>query len=283
MDYEWKYYMDDLKAGKVGSQPLPDERAVAEAVLFRLPENRRRQIRRLLKGMMINYRQPEEGDNAMVADIMEAHAEYCRLLPGNELVRRRHNAVVYRYMMKTARHNRAVAGKMAVSVKTIQNDIAQMINEMAVLCFGLPAVMEDPATPQDGIKILLCNFLLLQSAKRISRPLIWGNWQQEREECIRITAGAVRCLERIVRVYEEFIAGSSFPDMQGRALEIVKEVYFEGMGIPEAGDMHKISEATVYSDINKVTERFGELAVFMTENQEGNERRKMRHGAVEHD
>lgn len=274
MDYDWKYHMEDLKAGKAGARPTPEEREAAEAVLFRLPDDRKERIRSLVKGMLLNYRHQEGGDNGMVRDIMAAHAEYCRLLPGNELPRRRHNAVVYRYMMETARHNRAVAAKMAVSVKTVHNDIHQAIDEMAVLCFGLPVSREEPGTWQEGMKSLLCNFLLLEKSKSISRPLIWSNWQQKREKCLEITDRAFRCLERAVCMYEEFIAGISFPDMQKRALEIVKEVYFEGIGIAEAGDMHRISEATVYSDINKVTERFGELAAFMAGNQEGNERRK---------
>lgn len=272
MDYDWKYFMRDLKTGKTGAGEAPEEREAAEAVLFRLPGDRSEQIRGLMKGMLLNYRHQEAGDNAIVRDIMAAHAEYCRLLPDNELLRRRHNAVVYRYMMETARHNRAVAAKMAVSVKTVQNDISQAVDEMAVLCFGLPALREEPKTWQEGMKSLLRNFLLLEKSKEINRPLTWSNWQRERAECLSITSGALRCLERAVSMYERFIAGSSFPDMQGRALGIVKAVYFEGIEIAEAGEMHQISEATVYSDINKVTERLGELTVFMAGNQEGNER-----------
>lgn len=55
-------------------------------------------------------------------------------------------------MMNTALHNRAVAVKMGVSKDTVQNDIRMAVNEMLVLCFGLPAARSNPKTYQNGGK-----------------------------------------------------------------------------------------------------------------------------------
>lgn len=134
---------------------------------------------------------------------------------------------------------------------------------MLVLCFGLPVAGSSPKTYQDGVKELLHNYLLINQDGSIHNAMPWETWQKEREKCQRVTARAVRCLDSAVRLYEKFIAGSTYPDLQQRPLEIVREIYFKGSSIAVMAAEWHMSKETVYADIKKMTGRLAELVELM--------------------
>ncbi len=102
----------------------------------------------------------------------------------------------------------------------------------------------------------------------------WENWQKEREKCQRMTARVVRCLDNAVKLYERFIAGSTYPDMQQRPLEIVREIYFKGSSIADIAVEWQISKDTVYADIKKMTGRLTELIEAMAVDGQNWERKQ---------
>ncbi len=263
MDYDWKYFMDGLKADSAGMDMDPRDRLAARAVMYRMDKGRQRQATERIRDMLSDYRQQCGGGKPLVGELVRVHAEYCRLLPDGEMAKRRRNSLVYRYMMNTALHNRAVAVKMGVSKDTVQNDIRMAVNEMLVLCFGLPAARSNPKTYQNGVKELLHNYLLINRAGSIHNAMPWETWQKEREKCQRVTARAVRCLNNAVRLYEKFIDGSTYPDMQQRPLEIMREIYFKGSSIAAMAEEWHMSKETVYADIKKMTGRLAELVELM--------------------
>lgn len=265
MDYDWNYYLEDLKAKEKRKWIDKQDREVADFLIYRLVEGKRKQIQRLIRDMLVNYRQQDSVQNAMIEDLMKAHAEYCHLLPDGEMAKRRHNIIVYRYMMKTTLHNNAVALKMGISNKTIYNDINQTIDEIAVLCFGLPMIGDNPLIYQDGIRSLIHNYQLIRQSDRIDRTLVQKDWQQEREEYKRITVKVLGSLKKAVGMYEEFIANSNFPDMQKRRLEAVKKIYFESSSISHMAASYCVSGETIYTDIKVIIGRLAELFVFMSD------------------
>ncbi len=263
MDYDWKYFTEDLKAGSSGMYRNHAGGLAAKSVMYRMETEKRNHAAKLVRGMLADYRQECGAGHMLVGELVKVHAEYCRLLPDDEMAKRRHNSLVYRYMMKTALHNRAVAVKMGVCKDTVQNDIRMAVNEMLVLCFGLPAAGSSPKTYQNGVKELLHNYLLINRAGSIHNAMPWETWQKEREKCQRVTARAVRCLNNAVRLYEKFIDGSTYPDMQQRPLEIMREIYFKGSSIAAMAEEWHMSKETVYADIKKVTGRLAELVEIM--------------------
>lgn len=264
MDYDWKYFLEDLKKGKVQGLQAAEGRAAAGDMFYRLPENTRGQLRNLVKTMLAGYRQQEGTSKAMVEELMEAHAGYCRMQQGNEATRRRHNTMVYRYMMKTMLHSGAVAVKMGVSKKTVCNDINKAMDEIMVLCFGLPAVGDHPETCREGVKSLLRNYRLLRQSECISGKLIWENRERERAECRRRTRTALESMEKMLQIYEGFVADSSFPEMQGRRLEELRGFYLAGSSISDLATAGGVSEDTVYADVNLMIGRLAELLEVIT-------------------
>ena len=272
MDYDWKYFMDGIKADRAGMDTDPRDRPAARAVMYRMDKDWQRQAEKCIRDMLSDYRQQCGDGNVLAEELVKAHAEYCRLLPDNEMAKRRHNSLVYRYMMKTALHNKAVAVKMGVSKDTVQNDISMAVNELFVLCFGLPAAGNSPGTYRDGVKELLHNYLLVNQMGSIRSVMPWENWQKEREKCQRVTARALRCLDNAVRLYEKFTAGSTYPDMQQRPLETMREIYFKGSSIAAMAEEWHMSKETVYADIKKMTGRLAELIEVMAADSHNRER-----------
>lgn len=277
MDYDWKYFMDGLKEDRAGMDMDPGDRLAARAVMYRRDKDWQRKANKCIRDMLSDYRQQCGDGNVLVEELVKAHAEYCRLLPDDEMAKRRHNSLVYRYMMKTALHNKAVAVKMGVSRDTVQNDISMAVNEMLVLCFGLPVASNSPKTYQDGVKELLHNYLLVNQMGSTGSVMPWENWQKEREKYQRVTARALRCLDNAVKLYERFIAGSTYPDMQQRPLETVKELYMKGSSIAAVAAEWNVSKETVYVDIRKMTGRLAELVEIMAADSQNRER-KLRNG-----
>lgn len=257
MGYDWKYYLEDLEARQRGGAK---GRNVAQVFGFRMSTIERKQARNFVKNLLLNYRKQDSTQNAVITDLVKAHGEYCLQQPESSAAKMRHNTMVYRYMLEIALHNRAVAVKMGISKSAVCKNIAQAVEEMTILCFGLPAVPGMPVTWKEGIKSLIRNYPLLKRAVRCSRPLECKTWQQEREKCLKITGKAISGFERAIHMYEEFAGGIRFPDEQRRPLEELKARYLDKqMAIVDVASLFQVSEKCVYADIKKMQERFAKM------------------------
>ena len=197
MDYGWKYYLESLEEGGRRSAKGRD---TAHALSFRMPEVRRKRAGSFVRNLLLDYRKQDSLQNAAITELVKAHGEYCLQQPGSSAAKIRHNTMVYRYMLENALHSRAVAVKMGISKSAVHKNIVLAVEEMTVLCFGLPAVMDMPLTWKEGVKSLVRNYPLLKRAARCSRPLAYKEWQQEREKCMEITEKAINGLERAVHM-----------------------------------------------------------------------------------
>ena len=264
MDYDWKYFIDDLKDGKIDIELIAIHENVVKDVVGRLSKEKKQKVKNLIKGMFCNYRTQKTENCCIVEELMKAHTKYCKANPENEQLKRRHNTVVYRYMMKTEFHKKAIAIKLDVSSGTIQNDISQTMEEIIILCFGMRAQRSEPKSLYEVVKYLFRHYQLLKLSQEIETELIWKEWQQLRVESLEKTGRVIEYIEKAVQIYEAFIAGSSSPDMQKRALEVVKRIYLNGnSSISEMAAVYQVTESIIYSDINKIEERFAELFEIM--------------------
>ena len=264
MDYSWKHYLEDLRNGKTEIKLEKEDMAAAGFFIYQMGKDRQGQAEKLIKWLLSDYRDGDRGKNAITECLVKAHADCCRRFPGNGTAKKCHNALVYRYMMKTALHNRAVALKMDVSESMVHHYIAAAIKELAVLCFGTPVFTGSSSTWQDAARQMLDNLHFLECMPDTSIALVWDKWQQERVYCHQITESAVAFIYKALSMYEEYISGSSNQYIQKRALDIVKEVYITGgKGITEISSIWGISIHSVYLDIRKVTARLGELCSYM--------------------
>lgn len=264
MDYEWKYYMDDLKSGKAGQQVTDQDRGAAASICFRIEEWERLELRNTVRNMMYDYRGQSEADRALFEELMKVHGEYCRLLPDEDICRKQHNAVVYRYMIKTPLHNRAVSRKMNVSKETLSGYIGKSTDDILLLLIGSPAAGGNGKDTGDCIKGILESIDLIKLSQEIQGSMKWRERQQARERHLSITADVLHCLDTEISLYEDFIKGCNGSKDQERPLDALKAVYMGGGGIPEIMSSYGVSEGTVYADIRKMVERLSELTEYLT-------------------
>ncbi len=264
MDYDWKYFMDDLKSGTAGHQLTDQDRGVASSIRFRMGGQERAELRNIVRNMMSDYREQNGAERALFEELMKAHGEYCRLLPDEDIRRKQHNAVVYRYMIKTPLHNMAVSRKMNISKGTLSGYIGRSADDILLLLHGSPAAEGSEKDTGDCIKGILENFALIKMSQGIRIRMKWRERQQSREKHLSITADVLRCLGVEISLYEEFIKGCNGSKDQRRALDTLKAVYLGGGGISEIMGSYGVSEGTVYADIRKMIQRLAELADFLS-------------------
>ncbi len=266
MDYDWNYFIDDLKNGKIDIDLTSINKNIVCDMMERASERKIQQMKNLVKEMFCNYRIQGTDYRYLIEKLMNAHTEYCKTRLEDEQLKRRHNALVYRYMMKTALHNKAVAIKLSVSVATVQNDISQAVEEIMILCFGMMAEESKPKNLQEAIKCFICRYQLLELSQQIQIELPWKEWQQLRIEYLEQTDHLLSGIKKVIQIYEMFISSSTFPDMQERGLEAIKNVYLYGSSnISEMAAVYHVSEGTIYTDVNKMLERLAELVVVIVE------------------
>lgn len=266
MDYDWKYYMDDLKKGKSRIIITEEDRAGARLVMERSPAEQRERMEKLVRNMLHDYRQQGKERNALIEDAVRQHTAYCGQMADDEILKRRHNAIVYRYMMKTALHNRATAGKMGVSKETLAGDIKRAINELVVMLFGTPAMAEVSESWPEAVKELFENVRLMKCSTQIRQTFVWREWEQERLRGRKKTEDVLGCIDKAVLMYEEYCENYLITDMNAKfCLDVVRELYLNenAKSVEDIAKENNISLSPVYAYLRKAVERFAELFEYM--------------------
>lgn len=268
MDYDWKYYMDDVRAGKSRINVTGEDREAAGHIKDRLCPEQRARRRKHIRDMLFEYRHNGKEENALLDDVVRQHTEYCRELSADELLKRRHNAIVYRYMIKTALHNKAAAGRLQISKETLVKDIGRAVDEFMVIFYGVPALPDTPASWTEYVKTFLENMRLLPYCCKINQRFRQTEQERERAECVETTAEVIQCMGKALQMYEEYCESCiQSQEAAQRSLEIIRALYIDSgsRSIEEIAAEQGISWETVYSDVNKATERLAELFEYMAE------------------
>lgn len=266
MDYDWKYYIDDLKAGNSGVIITEDDRLAAGHIMDRLPAERLKNAERIVRNMLFDYRQQGKAGNALIDDVMKQHTIYCKAYPDDELLHRRHNAIVYRYMIKTALHNRAVAAKLNISNNSLAGDMKQAKGELLTILFGLPAVIGDADNWPGAVRQVFENMRLLSCCLSVNSRIPYQEWEAERIRCVGITSGILRITEKAVQMYGEYCSRClTTKDTAERSLETIRALYLDDVGrnVEETAELQGVSPETIYSDIRRAMERFAVLFEYM--------------------
>lgn len=266
MDYDWKYYMDDLRKGKSRLTITEEDRAGARQIMKRLPAEQRERMEKLVRNMLFNYRQQGKDRNALIEDAVRQHTAYCGQMADDEILKRRHNAIVYRYMMKTALHNRATAGKMGVSKETLIGDIKRTVNELVIMLFGISAVVEVSENWPEAVKKLFENVRLMKCGTQIRQSFSSREWEQERIQGRKKTEDVLGCVAKAVLMYEEYCENYLITDMNAEfCIKVVRDLYLNenAKSVEDITKENNISLSSVYAYLKKAVERFAELFEYM--------------------
>lgn len=144
--YFYDYFAREYREGRKGGL------LSAPAALFcGIDSEDVRSCRKVLRNSFARYR---EGRNKEA--LKKLVGEYREYVAGlhNDHAKDRYNAFIYRYMVEIHVGSRAIATKLGVTRETILNYINRCIDEMLLLCMGVPAA-ERPGDKEKAVHMLV--------------------------------------------------------------------------------------------------------------------------------
>lgn len=247
-DYFAKGYRDRHKEGLL---PVP-------AAMFRGIRQDVQGCRRALKNAFAGYR---GGRNAEV--LKRLVMEYREYISGchDEGAKERYNAFAYRYMVGEHIGSRAIAAKMGVVKETVCNYTNRCIDEMLVLCMGIPAAEEHLGTKERVVRTLAGNSKLLQDMAGEYVLLLFPDRRQGQavERGREITGDALRQFAGAVEAYLDYCRdGHTRIDTDIRRAWVLERC-IDGISPAAIAEEYGCCESTVYADIRENERRLAAM------------------------
>lgn len=254
MDYEWKYFYESLKKNVplVKSGPVIDN----GRVLTR-PAGEYSKI--ILNGFR-NYRHSSGAVRSCLEELLKQHTEICKNRPADQMLKRRHNVLVYKYMIDTIAGDNVIAKKLAVSKVTLYYDLDKVISELAVLCLGIPFLMARTGSRTVAIEILEQYPLLLRSGDVMNAAALFPDkLQSEVRESRKSTAAYLEQFRGCVDLYMDYcVSVGEWKEERRKA--VLQDVYLSSQKTARQFAIdYQYSLATIYTDMKVIAEHLGAL------------------------
>ncbi len=221
--------------------------------------------RRALKKSFAGYR---DGRNAEVLKrFFGEYREYVSGCRGGH-AKDRYNAFVYRYMVEAHVSSRAIEAKLGVVKETVRNYIDKCLDEILMLCMGLPAVMDQPKDKESAVHMLIqCSRILGGMAGDYIFCLFPGKKEKDAvQQGRRFTRDVMEKFADAVKAYSGYCKdGHMRIDTNIRKAAVLEKCL---AGVPPAAIAKecRCCESTVYADIRENERR---LAAMLFDVKEG--------------
>lgn len=252
MTYFYDYFALQYREGRKGNL-LP-----APAALFRdiRPEDVK-SCKKELKKLFAGYR---EGRKAEA--LKRLLGEYREYVSGyyNEHAKERYNAFVYRYMVEVHVGSKAIATKFGVTKKTVINYIDRCIDEMLMLCMGIPAAYPPDDTEAAVGMLIQCSRLFYGMAGDYVLCLYDGKGEKEAVQMgRRFTKDIMGQFADAVRAYSEYCNDEHTRiDTDIRKAGILEKC-LDGVPPAAIAKEYGCCESTVYADIRENERRLAAM------------------------
>lgn len=260
MTYFYDYFARQYREG-ISGQLLSAPAAMFQGIKPEDVQN----CRRALKNSFAGYR---DGRNAEVLKrLIGEYREYVSCCHDGH-AKDRYNAFVYRYMVEVHVGSRAIAAKLGVTKETALNYIDRCIDEMLMLCMGIPAETDLPEEKEASVCMLVHGSRLFDSmAGDYVLCLFSGKRERAAVEIGRkLTKDIMRQFKDAVRAYSGYCNDEHTRiDTDIRKAEVLEKCL---SGVPPAAiaEEYGCCEGTVYADIRENEKR---LAVMLFDVERG--------------
>lgn len=253
MKYFYDYFARQYRESRNGKL-LPAPAAIFQGIK---PEDVK-SCRRVLKNSFAGYR---EGRNTeALKRLLGEYREYVSSCH-DEHAKDRYNAFVYRYMVEVHVGSRAIAAKLGVVKETVLNYIDRCIDEMLMLCMGIPAVVDPPEDKEAAVCMLIqCSRLFYDMTGDYVLRLFSGKREMAAvEQGRQLTKDIMGQLADAVKAYSEYCNDEHTRiDTDIRKAEILEKCL---AGVPTAAitEEYGCCESTVYADIRENERRLAAM------------------------
>lgn len=252
MKYFYDYYAKEYRARKSRLLPAPT------AMFQDIRPGDVKSCRGTLKKSFAGYRDGRRAE--ALKRLLGEYREYVSCCH-DEHAKERYNAFVYRYMVEAHVSNRAIAAKLGVTKETVQNYINRCIDEMLMLCMGIPAAADLPEDKEAAVCMLIqCSRLFncmtedyvlrLFSGKREMAAVGQGRW---------LTKNIMKQFADAVMAYSEYCNDEHTRiDTDIRKAGVLEKCL---AGVPTAAiaEEYGCCESTVYADIRENERRLAAM------------------------
>lgn len=173
----------------------------------------------------------------------------------------RYNAFVYRYMLEAPVGSRAIGAKLGVSKDTVRNYANGCMDEMLVLCMGVPAAGRHPEDKEAAVRMLVEGSRLFSSmAGDYVLCLFTGKREREAVELGRCaTRQAMMRLAEAAEAYSEYCNDGDSPiDADIRKADILRKC-IAGISPAAIAEEYGCCQSTVYADMRENERRIAAM------------------------
>lgn len=252
MSYFYDYFAKEYRERhREGTFPAP-------AAMLRDIRQDVQGCRRVLKNAFAGYR---EGRNTEVLKML--FMEYREYIAGlhDMQAKDRCNAFAYQYMVETYAGSRAIATKLGVVKDTVWNYINRCIDEMLILCMGIPAAVEGPEGKEKIVRMLAGGCRLLRNmAGEYVLLLFPGRWQNRAVEWGReITGDVLQQFAGAVEAYLDYCRdGHTRIDTDIRKAWVLERC-IDGISPAAIAEEYGCCESTIYADMRENDRRLAAM------------------------
>lgn len=269
MKYFYDYFACEYRKRRQ-DKLLPEPAAIVQGI----GQEDVQSCRRVLKSAFAGY---HDGRNA--EPLKQLLGKYREYVSGccDEHIKARYNAFVYRYMFEVPVGNRVIAKKLGITKETVLNYVNRCIDEMLVLCMGVPAAADQSGDREALIRMLVDGSRLFRSiAGDYVLCLFLG--RRERlavERGRKITRYILEQLEGAVEAYSGYCNdGHTRIDTDIRKAEVLHKC-LAGVTPAAIAEEYGCCEGTIYADIRENERRLAAM-LFMMEGED------LKNGTIEH-
>lgn len=251
--YFYDYFAREYRESrKVKLFPVPA--AMLQGIM---PEDVQR-CRKVLKNAFAGYR---EGRNAEVLKrLLGDYREYVSGCHGGH-ARDKYNAFVYRYMLEVHIGNKAIGTKLGVTKETVLNYINRCMDEILLLCIGIPAVMEHLGD-KEAVACRLVDGSRLFSAMAGDYVLCLFPGKRERETVERgrqLTMDILEVFADAVEAYSGYCNDEhTHIDTDIRKMKVLEKC-LAGVPVAAIAEEYECCESTIYADIRENERRLAAM------------------------
>lgn len=204
-------------------------------------------IRNILRNACVQYRT----EKRCAGTLRKLLVDYKKIAESRvePYFKRRYNVFIYKYMVDMFIGNKAIASKMRVSVDTVQNDLRDVLDDLMLMCIGVPAASGNMNSQRKCIQFMLKNKDMLLYPDGNYMDEIWYQYGQAIREWHKKSVEITEQMLKATAAYVEYCRDEeNFSEVDRRKADVLED-YLHGMNYEAIAEKYGYSIDTIYGDM----------------------------------